>query len=193
MDLALIAFGIAFIAALLIVSMLQLASRENPEELSQGSGVNRNSEELYRQQVARRREEARRKEAEKAREAGEEPSTAAARTADEPGAGASAGEPLHHELQLLRVLQCGPDGDDAHSGFEELSGVVRVEAAGGHEPHAGERAFIRENHCGPSQPAGNALTQVSPRALAAWTSVGVETPGRKGSEWSAAARIRASS
>ena len=72
-DLALIAFGIAFIAALLIVSMLQLASRENPEELSQGSGVNRNSEELYRQQVARRREEARRKEAEKAREAGEEP------------------------------------------------------------------------------------------------------------------------
>ena len=72
-DLGLIAFGIAFIAALLIVSMLQLASRENPEELSQGAGVNRNSEELYRQQVAKRREEARRKEAERAREAGEEP------------------------------------------------------------------------------------------------------------------------
>ena len=72
-DLALIAFGIAFIVALLVVSMLQLASRENPEDLSKGSGVNRNSEELYRQQVAKRREEARRKEAEKAREAGEEP------------------------------------------------------------------------------------------------------------------------
>lgn len=72
-DLGLIAFGIAFIVSLLIVSMLQLASRENPEELSQGSGVNRNSEELYRQQVAKRREEARRREAERAREAGEEP------------------------------------------------------------------------------------------------------------------------
>ncbi|GAA4826780.1 hypothetical protein [Garicola koreensis] len=63
-NLALLAFGIAFIASLLIVSMLQLASRENPAHLSEGSGVNRRSEELYRQQVAARREKARQKEAE---------------------------------------------------------------------------------------------------------------------------------
>lgn len=74
-DLGLIAFGIGFIATLLVISMLHLASRENPEHLSEGSGVNRNSEELYRQQVAKRREEARRKKAEEAakarRDAGE--------------------------------------------------------------------------------------------------------------------------
>lgn len=63
-NLALLAFGIAFIASLLIVSMLHLASRENPEHLAQGSGVNRNSEELYREQVARRREKARQSKAE---------------------------------------------------------------------------------------------------------------------------------
>ncbi|WP_211090603.1 hypothetical protein [Nesterenkonia sedimenti] len=63
-NLALLAFGIAFIASLLIVSMLQLASRENPEYLSQGAGVNRNSEELYRKQVAERREKERRRKAE---------------------------------------------------------------------------------------------------------------------------------
>ncbi|MGO1192619.1 MAG: hypothetical protein ACTMHH_01985 [Nesterenkonia sp.] len=62
-NLALLAFGIAFIASLLIVSMLQLASRENPASLSEGSGVNRRSEEVYRQQVAARREKARQKEA----------------------------------------------------------------------------------------------------------------------------------
>ncbi|GAB3849401.1 hypothetical protein [Nesterenkonia populi] len=73
-NLALIAFGIAFIVALLLVSMLQLASRENPEELRQGSGVNLNSEELYRQQVAERREKERRKKQEEARrEHGEPP------------------------------------------------------------------------------------------------------------------------
>ncbi|WP_146340621.1 hypothetical protein [Nesterenkonia sp. NBAIMH1] len=73
-NLALLAFGIAFIAALLLVSMLQLASRENPEELSQGSGVNQNAEELYRQQVAQRREkERRRKQEEARREHGEPP------------------------------------------------------------------------------------------------------------------------
>lgn len=72
-NLALLAFGIAFIVALLVVSMLQLASRENPDELSEGSGVNRNSEELYRQQVAERREEQRRKKQQEARERGEEP------------------------------------------------------------------------------------------------------------------------
>lgn len=74
-NLALVAFGIAFIASLLVVSMLQLASRENPEHLSQGSGVNRNSEELYRQQVAARREKERQRKAEEARqnESGEPP------------------------------------------------------------------------------------------------------------------------
>nr|WP_255546429.1 cbb3-type cytochrome c oxidase subunit I [Nesterenkonia sp. E16_10] len=75
LDLGLIAFGIGFIATLLVISMLHLASRENPEELAEGSGVNRNSEELYRQQVATRREAARRKKADEAakarREAGE--------------------------------------------------------------------------------------------------------------------------
>lgn len=65
-NLSLLAFGIVFIVSLLLVSMLQLASRENPEELSQGGGVNRNSEELYRQQVAQRREKARRRQAEEA-------------------------------------------------------------------------------------------------------------------------------
>lgn len=72
LDLALIAAGIAFIVSLLVVSMLQLASRENPEHLSQGSGINRNSEELYRQQVAERRREAARKRAREARESGED-------------------------------------------------------------------------------------------------------------------------
>jgi hypothetical protein len=67
-NLSLLAFGIVFIVSLLLVSMLQLASRDNPEELSQGGGVNRNSEELYRQQVAERREKARRREAEEAAE-----------------------------------------------------------------------------------------------------------------------------
>lgn len=71
-NLALVAFGIAFIASLLLVSMLQLASRENPEHLSEGSGVNRNSEELYRKQVAERREKLRReREAKEREEAGD--------------------------------------------------------------------------------------------------------------------------
>ncbi|MDZ5077149.1 hypothetical protein [Nesterenkonia sp. HG001] len=68
-DLGLIAFGLVFIISLLVVSMLQLASRENPEDLSAGAGVNRNSEELYRAQVAARRAEAARRKAEEAREA----------------------------------------------------------------------------------------------------------------------------
>lgn len=68
-DLALIAFGIVFIISLLVVSMMQLASRENPEHISEGSGVNRNSEELYRRQVAERRAEAARKKAQEARDA----------------------------------------------------------------------------------------------------------------------------
>lgn len=72
-NLALLAFGIAFIASLLIVSMLQLAARENPKHLSEGAGVNRNSEEVYRQQVAERREKRRRQQQEEARRSGEEP------------------------------------------------------------------------------------------------------------------------
>ncbi|WP_022872925.1 hypothetical protein [Nesterenkonia alba] len=72
-NLSLIAFGVVFIVALLVVSMLQLASRENPEHLSEGAGVNRNSEELYRRQVAERRERQRREEQKKARARGEEP------------------------------------------------------------------------------------------------------------------------
>lgn len=70
-NLALLAFGIVFIVSILIVSMLQLASRENPDTLDAGAGVNRNSEELYRQQVAERREKERRRRAEEA--AGENP------------------------------------------------------------------------------------------------------------------------
>ena len=67
-NLSLLAFGIAFIVSLLLVSMLQLASRENPEGLAQGGGVNRNSEELYRQQVAERREKERSRKAKEAAE-----------------------------------------------------------------------------------------------------------------------------
>ncbi|WP_300342544.1 hypothetical protein [Nesterenkonia sp.] len=72
-NLALVAFGIAFIACLLIVSMLQLASRENPEHLSAGSGVNRNSEELYRQQVAERRAKQRQRERKNNNDDGDSP------------------------------------------------------------------------------------------------------------------------
>ena len=42
-DLAGIAFGIAFIAALLISSLLVMSYKENPDYLSEGSGVNRRS------------------------------------------------------------------------------------------------------------------------------------------------------
>jgi high-affinity Fe2+/Pb2+ permease len=42
-DLGGIAFGIAFIAALLISSLLVMGHKENPDYLSQGSGVNRRS------------------------------------------------------------------------------------------------------------------------------------------------------
>lgn len=60
-DLGLIAFGIFFIVSLVVVAMLQLAAKDNPEHLSQGSGVHRSSEELHRQSVARRKAEAQRK------------------------------------------------------------------------------------------------------------------------------------
>ncbi|WP_154606377.1 hypothetical protein [Arthrobacter sp. AQ5-05] len=42
-DLGGIAFGIAFIATLLIASLLVLGHKENPAYLSEGSGVNRKS------------------------------------------------------------------------------------------------------------------------------------------------------
>lgn len=90
-DLALIAFGVAFIVALLLVSMLQLAARENPDELAEGSGVNRDSEELYRQQVAERRREAARQKAREAREAEGEPEFGRAADAAADGGAASDG------------------------------------------------------------------------------------------------------
>ncbi|MGW9551430.1 hypothetical protein ACWG8W_10320 [Citricoccus zhacaiensis] len=60
-DLGLIAFGIFFIVSLVVVAMLQLAAKDNPKHLSEGSGVHRSSEELHRQSVARRKAEAQRK------------------------------------------------------------------------------------------------------------------------------------
>ncbi|WP_211320753.1 hypothetical protein [Arthrobacter livingstonensis] len=42
-DLGGIAFGIAFIASLLISSLLVMGHKENPDYLSEGSGVNRKS------------------------------------------------------------------------------------------------------------------------------------------------------
>lgn len=60
-DVGLIAFGVFFIVSLVVVAMLQLAAKDNPEHLSRGSGVNLSSEELHQQAVARRRAEAQRK------------------------------------------------------------------------------------------------------------------------------------
>lgn len=42
-DIGLIAFGVAFIACLVVISVLAMAGKENPRELSEGSGVNRSS------------------------------------------------------------------------------------------------------------------------------------------------------
>jgi hypothetical protein len=68
-DVGLIAFGVFFIVSLVVVAMLQLAAKDNPEHLSQGSGVHRSSEDLHQQAVARRKAEARRKREEAARHA----------------------------------------------------------------------------------------------------------------------------
>ncbi len=68
-DIGLIAFGVFFIVSLVVVAMLQLAAKDNPDHLSQGSGVHRSSEELHQQAVARRKAEARRKREEAARRA----------------------------------------------------------------------------------------------------------------------------
>lgn len=43
-DIGLIAFGVAFIASLLVISVLTMAGKENPPALSEGSGVNRSSD-----------------------------------------------------------------------------------------------------------------------------------------------------
>ncbi|GAA4115503.1 hypothetical protein [Enteractinococcus coprophilus] len=59
-DIGLISFGIAFAATLVVVALLQLTGRENPEHLSEGSGIHRSSEELHRAAVARARERMRR-------------------------------------------------------------------------------------------------------------------------------------
>ncbi|XNY99887.1 hypothetical protein ACL90Y_08990 [Micrococcus luteus] len=50
-DIGLIAFGVFFVVSLVVVAMLQLASRENPEHLSQGSGVNRSSAQMHQKAV----------------------------------------------------------------------------------------------------------------------------------------------
>ncbi|GAB3650729.1 hypothetical protein GCM10027591_08150 [Zhihengliuella somnathii] len=42
-DLGLTSFGIAFIASLLLTSLLIMASKDNPSDMGQGSGVNRSS------------------------------------------------------------------------------------------------------------------------------------------------------
>ena len=59
-DIGLISFGIAFAPTLVVVALLQLTGRENPDHISEGSGINRSSEELHRAAVARARERMRR-------------------------------------------------------------------------------------------------------------------------------------
>ena len=43
-DVGLVAFGVAFVACLLVISVMTMAGKENPEDLGAGSGVNRSSE-----------------------------------------------------------------------------------------------------------------------------------------------------
>jgi len=62
-DIGLIAFGVFFMTSLVVVAMLQLSTRENPERLSQGSGVNRSSEETFQKAAAERRAQAARERA----------------------------------------------------------------------------------------------------------------------------------
>lgn len=42
-DVGLIAFGVAFVACLLVISVMTMAGKENPEDLGGGSGINRSS------------------------------------------------------------------------------------------------------------------------------------------------------
>lgn len=62
-DIGLIAFGVFFMTSLVVVAMLQLSTRENPEHLSQGSGVHRSSEETFQKDAAERRARAAREHA----------------------------------------------------------------------------------------------------------------------------------
>src|SRR5699024_8658889 len=55
-DIGLIAFGIGFAATLVVVALLQLTGRENPDHISKRAGINCSSEELHRATVARTRE-----------------------------------------------------------------------------------------------------------------------------------------
>ncbi|ALD65052.1 hypothetical protein ACPROK_06785 [Glutamicibacter soli] len=43
LDVGLACFGIAFVASLLVISVLTMASKENDPELGKGTGVNRSS------------------------------------------------------------------------------------------------------------------------------------------------------
>lgn len=49
-DIGLIAFGVAFVASLVVISVLAMAGKENPRELSEGSGVNRASDQPTKKQ-----------------------------------------------------------------------------------------------------------------------------------------------
>ncbi|GAA2026883.1 hypothetical protein GCM10009720_03200 [Yaniella flava] len=64
LDIGLIAFGVGVAATLVVVALLQLTGRENPDHISEGSGINRSSEELHRAAIARARERMRRERAE---------------------------------------------------------------------------------------------------------------------------------
>ncbi|OAV63054.1 hypothetical protein [Enteractinococcus helveticum] len=75
-DIGLISFGIAFASTLVVVALLQLTGRENPDHISEGSGINRSSEELHRAAVARARERMRRE---------REEAEAQGHTTDQPG------------------------------------------------------------------------------------------------------------
>lgn len=75
LDIGLIAFGVGFASTLVVVALLQLTGRENPDHISKGSGINRSSEELHRAAVARARERMRREQAERAGRAEAQSST----------------------------------------------------------------------------------------------------------------------
>lgn len=87
LDIGLIAFGIAFASTLVVVALLQLTGRENPDHIAEGSGINRSSEELHRAAVARARERMRRERAEAQQQTGDDAAdtTAPNDAADEDG------------------------------------------------------------------------------------------------------------
>ncbi|MGO1181630.1 MAG: hypothetical protein ACTHZ5_01925 [Micrococcaceae bacterium] len=71
-DIGLIAFGVFFMVSLVVVAMLQLASKDNPNHLSEGSGINRSSAELHRAAIAKQRQKLREeREAEQRRQQGD--------------------------------------------------------------------------------------------------------------------------